>query len=51
VKYRIYFGEPILFDGGADEEDAAIEQRVDVVKQEISAMLQRGVAERSGIFS
>ena len=50
VKYRIYFGEPISFDGDADEEDAAIEQRVDVVKQEISAMLQRGVAERSGIF-
>ena len=29
VKYRIYFGEPIRFDGDADEDDAAIEQRVD----------------------
>jgi 1-acyl-sn-glycerol-3-phosphate acyltransferase len=51
VKYRIYFGEPILFDGDADEEDAAIEQRVDTVKAEITALLQRGLSERSGIFS
>jgi 1-acyl-sn-glycerol-3-phosphate acyltransferase len=51
VKYRIYFGEPIFFDGDADEEDAAIEARVDIVKQEIAAMLSRGVALRSGIFS
>jgi 1-acyl-sn-glycerol-3-phosphate acyltransferase len=50
VKYRIYFGEPISFDGDPDEEDAAIQERVDVVKQEITAMLARGVAERSGIF-
>jgi len=51
VKYRIYFGEPISFDGDADEDDAAIEERVDVVKHEITAMLKRGVAERAGIFS
>jgi 1-acyl-sn-glycerol-3-phosphate acyltransferase len=50
VKYRIYFGEPISFDGDPDEEDTAIQERVDVVKHEISAMLARGVAERSGIF-
>jgi len=51
VKYRIHFGEPIFFDGDADEEDAAIQERVDVVKQEISTMLTRGVAQRAGIFS
>jgi hypothetical protein len=51
VKDRIYFGEPISFDGDPDEEDAAIQERVDAVKQEISAMLARGVAERSGIFT
>ena len=50
VKYRIHFGEPIFFDGDADEEDAAIQERVDAVKQEISTMLRRGVAERAGIF-
>jgi len=51
VKYRIHFGEPIFFDGDADEEDAAIQERVDAVKQEISTMLRRGVAQRAGIFS
>jgi 1-acyl-sn-glycerol-3-phosphate acyltransferase len=51
VKYRIYFGEPISFEGYADEEDSAIEERVFVVKDEITAMLKRGVAERAGIFS
>ena len=50
MKYRIYFGEPIRFDGDPDDDDAAIEQRVDAVKAEIAALLQRGVAERSGIF-
>ena len=50
VKYRIYFGEPILFDGDADEEDAAIEQRVDVVKQEITRDAPARRRERSGIF-
>jgi hypothetical protein len=50
VKYRIHFGEPIAFDGSAEEEDAAIQERVDVVKHEITDMLERGVAERVGIF-
>jgi 1-acyl-sn-glycerol-3-phosphate acyltransferase len=50
VKYRIYFGEPISFDGNPDEDDAAIQERVDAVKREITAMLERGVAQRSGIF-
>jgi 1-acyl-sn-glycerol-3-phosphate acyltransferase len=50
VKYHLYFGEPITFEGSADEEDAAIQDRVDVVKAEITAMLERGVAARSGVF-
>jgi len=50
VKYRIHFGEPISFEGDPDEEDAAIQERVEVVKREITSMLERGVAERAGIF-
>ena len=38
------------FDGDADEEDAAIEQRVDEVRSAIAALLERGVAEREGVF-
>ncbi len=50
VKYRIYFGEPIYFEGEAHEEDAAIEKRVDVVKQAVADLLARGLEEREGIF-
>lgn len=50
VKYRIYFGRPQLFSGDADEEDAEIRKRVEKVKRTIQRMLDRGVAERSGVF-
>lgn len=51
VKYRIYFGEALRFDGDSNEEDAAIQKRVDVVKREVDSLLKRGLRERSGIFS
>jgi 1-acyl-sn-glycerol-3-phosphate acyltransferase len=50
VKYRIYFGEPLHFEGDASDDDAAIQERVDVVKDAIEAMLAKGVRERKGIF-
>lgn len=50
VKYRIYFGEPILFEGEPHEEDAAIERRVDVVKDAIAELLARGLRERESVF-
>ncbi len=51
VKYHIHFGEPLYFEGRADDEDGAIEGRVEVVKEAIAGLLERGLAERSGIFS
>lgn len=51
VKYHIYFGEPIHPEGGPDDEDAVIEERVAGVKDAISALLERGLSERNGIFS
>jgi 1-acyl-sn-glycerol-3-phosphate acyltransferase len=50
VKYHIHFGEPMYVDGRSDDEDSAIERRVDDVKAEIAALLARGRSERSGIF-
>jgi hypothetical protein len=50
VKYHIYFGDPLYFEGEAHEEDAAIEERVEVVKQAMSGLLDRGRRERTGIF-
>jgi 1-acyl-sn-glycerol-3-phosphate acyltransferase len=51
VKYHIHFGEPLSFDGRADDEDGAIEGRVEVVKEAIAGLLEEGLASRNGIFS
>ena len=50
VKYRIYFGDPIRFDGSPTEDDASVEARVEVVRSAIRGLLERGRAERKGIF-
>jgi 1-acyl-sn-glycerol-3-phosphate acyltransferase len=51
VKYHIYFGEPLRFDGEASDEDANIDAKVDEVKAKIAGLLARGRREREGIFS
>jgi 1-acyl-sn-glycerol-3-phosphate acyltransferase len=51
VKYRIHFGEPQRFEGGASDEDAVIDAKVEKVKAKIAGMLARGRREREGIFS
>jgi 1-acyl-sn-glycerol-3-phosphate acyltransferase len=50
VKYRMYFGEPMLFEGDASDEDAAIEEKVQQVKDRITGLLRRGLRERAGVF-
>jgi 1-acyl-sn-glycerol-3-phosphate acyltransferase len=50
VKYRIYFGEPLRFEGDPSDDDAHVEERVDVVKAAIVAGFERGLAERDGVF-
>jgi 1-acyl-sn-glycerol-3-phosphate acyltransferase len=50
VKYRIYFGEPMVFEGDPADEDAAVEQRVKKVKAAIVRLLDRGRRERRGVF-
>jgi 1-acyl-sn-glycerol-3-phosphate acyltransferase len=51
VKYRIYFGQPLHFDGDSNEEDHAIHERVETVKDALDSLLQRGLDERTGIFT
>jgi 1-acyl-sn-glycerol-3-phosphate acyltransferase len=51
VKYRIRFGEPIAFDGDPQEDDAAIQEKVDTVKDRIALLLEEGLAERSNWFT
>jgi 1-acyl-sn-glycerol-3-phosphate acyltransferase len=50
VKYHFYFGEPLRFEGDPSDEDAVIKGYVDVVRDEIGSMFERGLAERKGIF-
>lgn len=50
VKYRIYIGEPLLFDGDPDDDDAVIEEKVWMVRATIQSMINRGLKERRGLF-
>ncbi len=50
TKYRIHFGAPLYFDGDPDDEDAVIDEKVQVVKRTIQSMISRGLKERRAIF-
>jgi 1-acyl-sn-glycerol-3-phosphate acyltransferase len=50
VKFRIHFGEPLRFDGDPSEEDAAIGQRVEVVKRRIRELIAEARAARRNWF-
>ncbi len=50
VKYHLYFGEPITFEGSPTDEDAVVQQRVDVVRKVITDLFERGRGERRGVF-
>ena len=51
VKFRIRFGEPILFEGPANEADRLMEEKVERVKDQISLLLEEGLAERQSWFT
>ena len=51
VKYRIRFGDPIRFEGDANEDEESIARHVGRVKDEISLLIEEGLAERKGWFS
>jgi 1-acyl-sn-glycerol-3-phosphate acyltransferase len=50
ARCSIYFDEPLRFEGTGDEEDAEIIAKVNVVKARVAALIQRGLAERKGVF-
>ena len=51
TRYRIYFGEPMRFEGHGDEEDEAIEHQVEDVRAAVQKLIERGLGERKGVFS
>jgi 1-acyl-sn-glycerol-3-phosphate acyltransferase len=50
VKYRVYFGEPMHFEGNPADEDDVIAEKVDQVKARIASMLADGLSARPSIF-
>ena len=51
VKYRYYFGEPILFEGEGNEPDESVQERVNVVRDQISLLIEAGLEERGSWFT
>ncbi|HTU59692.1 MAG TPA: glycerol acyltransferase, partial [Polyangiales bacterium] len=50
TRYRIYFGEPLHFEGDPDDDDAEIEAHVQLVRDTVQNMVVRGLGERKHIF-
>jgi len=50
VKYHIWFGPPMMFEGDPDDEDEVIAGHVKKVKKTLQRMIERGLEERQGIF-
>jgi 1-acyl-sn-glycerol-3-phosphate acyltransferase len=50
TRYRLWFGEPLRFEGDPDDDDAVIEQKVGLVKQTVQSMLHHGLKQRRSIF-
>lgn len=50
VKYHLWFGPPMHFEGSEDEDDEVVAGHVKRVKNTIQRMLQHGLQERQGIF-
>lgn len=51
VKFFLRFGEPLRFEGDPSDDDAAIEERVEVVKTAIRSLIADGLASRQTWFS
>jgi 1-acyl-sn-glycerol-3-phosphate acyltransferase len=50
VKYQIRFGEPMKFQGAADDEDRHIQARVDEVRKVMRQLIDDALRERKRIF-
>lgn len=50
VKYHIHFGEPMVFDGHGNEEDAVIMEKVARVEEAVTKGLERLLDERTHVF-
>jgi 1-acyl-sn-glycerol-3-phosphate acyltransferase len=49
-RYHLHFGEPIRFNGRADDEDAELDKKVRQVRTTLQAMIHEGLQQRTSIF-
>jgi 1-acyl-sn-glycerol-3-phosphate acyltransferase len=50
TRFHVYFGEPLQFEGPFDDEDEAIQEKVQVVQEAVRDLIDRGLNERDGWF-
>lgn len=50
VRFHLHFGEPLRFEGRFDDEDTMIDEKVKVVTDAISGLIEQGRSGRKGIF-
>ena len=50
VKYRLYFGEPLRFEGDADDDEEIMDVKVQSVRNRIQSMIHVGLRERKHVF-
>lgn len=50
TRYRVYFGEPMVFDGDPDDDDAVIGEKVAEVQATVQRMVDRGLERRRAVF-
>lgn len=50
TRYRLWFGEPLRFEGDPDDDDIVIEQKVRIVQEKIRSTLRHGLKQRRAIF-
>ena len=50
VKYRLYFGEPMHFEGDPDDDEDVLEEKVRSVKHAIESLVHLGLRARKHVF-
>jgi hypothetical protein len=50
TRFQVHFGERMQFSGPFDDEDEAIDRKVQEVKDRLQSMIDQGLRERRSIF-
>ncbi len=50
TKYRLQFGEPLVFEGDPDDDEEVLDEKVRAVRNRIQSMIQIGLRERKHVF-